>query len=144
MRSVKFRKLLNLMALFVLLYAVVAPCKQLPNVCARHIATIANPTFSIMYKCRHTEFVSLQYKYVGKVNYTLILKAPAPTAKKKIALNRAIIADAISGHFQFSSLNQNAKELSKNAGTAKSNKNIPQYREISYSSASCQFPVTAR
>ena len=32
MRSVKLRKLRNFMALSVLLYAVVAPCKLLPNV----------------------------------------------------------------------------------------------------------------
>ena len=34
--SVKFRKLLNLMALFVLLYAVVALCRLLPVTHARH------------------------------------------------------------------------------------------------------------
>ena len=37
------------MALFVLLYAVAAPCKQLPNVRARHIKILANIIFNVRF-----------------------------------------------------------------------------------------------
>ena len=47
--SVKFRKLRNLMAIFVLLYAVAAPCKLLPNVRARHIKILANIIFNVRF-----------------------------------------------------------------------------------------------